>query len=112
MNDLEYSILKECACGPEELHVLLSLIDFDHQDQLRRIAVALSVLVREERVEAHWGSDRRASIDADEIVAFVNDRRARGESLEDYPISGRDFVFYTTERGLSVLPEGDRPIEK
>lgn len=112
MNDLEYSILKECACGPEELHVLLSLIDFDDQEQLRCMATALSVLVREARVEAHWGSARRAAIDANEIVALVSDRRARGESLEDYPVDGRDFAFYATELGLSALSEEDRPVKK
>jgi len=112
MNGLEYSILKECACGAEELHVLLSLVDFADQEQLRGFANVLSALVRDGRIESHWGPARRDSVDANEIVSFVNDRRARGESLEDYPVGGEDFMFYTTQLGLTALSESDRPIEK
>lgn len=109
MKTLEYSILKECACGPEELHVLLSLIDFDDVEQVGSFASAISSLVREGRVEARLGLLRRSGIDPNEIVSFVNERRAKGENLEDYPRDRLDYAFYTTELGLAALSEVDRP---
>lgn len=112
MKTLENSILKECACGPEELHVLLSLIDFDDSEEVVRLATAMSSLVREGCISAQFGAVDRAEIDANELVSFVNRRRARNESLEDYPVDGVDYTFYTTKFGLEALSEKDRPIEK
>lgn len=110
MKTLEYTILKECACGPEELHVLLSLIDFNDEKQLRSLAVALGSLTKEGCLEAQRGATRHTIIDPNELLTFVGDRRAQGENLEDYPSAGQDYAFFTTELGLRSLSEEDRPI--
>jgi hypothetical protein len=112
MKTLKYTILKECACGPEELHVLLSLIDFNDEEQLRSLAVALGSLTEEGALEAQTGETRHTTIDPDVLLAFVGDRRAKGESLEDYPTVGQDYAFFTTELGLRSLSEEDRPIQR
>lgn len=111
MKTMEYTILKECACGPEELHVLLSLIDFNDEKHLRSLARALGSLTNAGCLEAQMGPTRHTTIDPDELLTFVGDRRAHGENLEEYPSTGQDYAFFTTELGLRSLSEEDRPVE-
>ncbi|MGH8017277.1 MAG: hypothetical protein ACREIA_03155 [Opitutaceae bacterium] len=112
MDSLEYSILKECSCGPEELHVLLSLVDHENQGKIRDLACAIEALVSHRRLEARKGESQKSIVTSDEIIGFISERQLRGECLEDYPSNGFDYSFYTTGDGVGLLSEDDRPIEK
>ena len=111
MKPLEYAVLKECSCGPEELHVLQSLVDFEEAERIRDLVVALESLVDGGCLECRMGATRHLSIDSNELFTLVADRQNRGENLEDYPLAGQDYAFFTTERGVGLLSINDRPVQ-
>ena|SRR5690625_1542488 len=104
-----YELLDECKCSDEEFFVLVSGIDWENPKELSDFLDILSDLIRQGYLSALYNND---SIDVSRqtLQDYVDQRLMIGEALDQYPISGQEFSFETTEEGIRYLNPEDRPI--
>jgi hypothetical protein len=104
---IEYQVLDECKCGPEEFFVLVSSIeDSDFEPFLEKLVR----LVKEQYLQCDQGQRERIDLSIADLRSYVDIRRNAGEDLEQHPAVCEEYRFTTTEQGLGILVPEDRPI--
>lgn len=110
---LEYDIIDECKCGPEEFFVLVSSVEFGCNDELDSFLKILVLLVKRGLLQCdRVHGESNINISLEELQAYVQQRIDAGESLDEYPSVCKEYTFTTTEKGIECLQKSDRPIEK
>ena len=105
---IEYQILDECKCGPEEFFVLVSSVE---DGDIESFCQALVNLVADGYLRCDRGNLEDIRLSIEDLHIYVEARRKAGEDLEQYPVACEEFRFTTTDRGIDALLPEDRPIQ-
>jgi len=106
---LRYEILRDCACGPEEFFVLISSIDTAAAVEVTQFVSTLSTLVDEGLLAAMLNSRPITGVTVRQLEDYVRARRRAGEELDQPTDSVPEYSFTTTDIGIALLKEEDRP---
>jgi hypothetical protein len=110
LNAVEYELLDECKCGPEEFFGLVSSFYPGPEEQIQSFLNALARLLDRRLLTCDPpldASDKASYIE--QLRGYVNTRRVAGESLDEHPEVVAELSFTATDFGLLALRPEDRP---
>lgn len=109
-DSLEYKIIDECKCGFEELFNLIGLVDFSEADEIDRLVKTLVKLNIAGYLECRFGTEQKTNLTETQLREQIKKRINNGEDLESYPVRGKEYSFFATDKAINMLREEDRPI--
>lgn len=106
---LEYEIIKECSCGPEEFFVLISSIDFDNSKELNSFLYSIIDLIQKEFLICRR-KGQKVTVSITDLERYVQQRKSLKENLDEPPMCCNEYSFTATEKGIMELKAEDRPV--
>ena len=105
LNKLEYEIIDECKCGPEEFFVLVSSINYNNDEELNSFLITLISLIERKLLKC-----KEKEISLKDLEDYINKRKMAKEDLGEHPNVVEEYSFEATELGIKELEEKDRPV--
>ena len=109
-NKLQYSILNECKCGPEPLFVIVSFVNPEIKTDLTQLIEELIDLQNKRLIECFF-QNKKIIVLKTQLEEYFNKRNHAKEDLEEPSDVCDEFSFVTTDAGLLLLNDKDKPIK-
>jgi hypothetical protein len=109
---LDYDILNECKCGYEELCILVSLVQFESSTERDKLIKTLVRLFASGLLDCEYAGEKLDNLTEDMVREHLINRLIKGEDLAQYPEDNDEYCFFSTEAGISVLLDDDKPVVK
>jgi len=106
---LEYEIINECKCGCEELFVLIGSVDTHSNYELDIFVETLLNLISQEYIICTLNGER-IEITKTDIKNYIETKLKNNEDLEEHSEIVEEYCFTTTDKGIKLLREEDKPI--
>ncbi len=109
ISNFEYEIINECKCGPEELFVLMSSIDYNSQREIDLFFDSLLKLVNNDLLVCRSNKDI-FKIKREHLYGYLKIKLENNESLENHSDFADEYLFESTKKAIELLKEEDKPI--